>query len=101
MEKWYVIPQPWDDSGCIVMANSMDANVGKFICNTSEPMWHGEQTLEECQANARLIAAAPELLEACKAVMDMYDEESIFRHPRNCDAIQKLEHAIQKTERSE
>ena len=37
-----------------------------------------------------------ELLEACEAVMQMYEDDSMFRHPRNCDAILKTEQAIAK-----
>jgi hypothetical protein len=34
---------------------------------------------DECHANARLIAAAPELLDACKALVEWYDSDGEFR----------------------
>ena len=42
-----------------------------FICDTlSGPFY-----LEECQANARLIASAPDLLEACEAM-----QKALYEH---------------------
>jgi hypothetical protein len=52
----------------------------------------GERS-EEGEANARLIAAAPELLEACKAIADHYDEDEILSGDLN-----KLRAAIAKAE---
>lgn len=48
------------------------------------------------EANAKLIAAAPELLEAAEEVMDMYKDDSMFRHPSNSPAIKALRAAIAK-----
>jgi len=55
-----------------------------------------EGNCNDSMANAHLMAAAPELLEACELVMQMYEDDSMFRHPRNCDAILKTEQAIAK-----
>ena len=44
---------------------------GNEICNLCESHGNREHSYAECEANARLIAAAPELLEACKAARGM------------------------------
>lgn len=49
-------------------------------------------------ANALLIAAAPDLLAACKAVLAKQSDASIFRLPDNCDAMKKIRTAIAKAE---
>ncbi len=53
-------------------------------------------TWDEDKANARLIAAAPELLEACKGVMDMLDGE-FPGHPMS----ERVRKAIAKAEKGE
>lgn len=67
---WYVVDLLWDDSDCVV-ANREDPHGAEIICDTSESMWHGfaEDDVERWQANAVLIAAAPDLLAACKALI--------------------------------
>lgn len=49
------------------------------------------------QANARLIASAPDLLEACKAVLDIINSYSHI--PAQFKACQILQDAINKAER--
>lgn len=73
--KWYVVPQPWDDSACLVIEGHEDPNAGVLICNTAHCEWlidDEEYDLPEWQANAELIAAAPDLLRACVAAYNVY-----------------------------
>jgi len=49
-----------------------------------------------CIANARLIAAAPELLEAAEAILMKQEDESWFRLPKNCSEIKMLRDAVSK-----
>lgn len=51
---------------------------------------------EECEANARLIAASPELLEACQAVVDSMGIRKDFAPVGTLDYAAKLLNAIAK-----
>jgi hypothetical protein len=57
-------PGPWDSS-----TYEVEANDGTLICNMS-----GWKSPEASKANARLIAAAPELLEALKNIYDLLED---------------------------
>lgn len=66
-------PGPWEFDG----DNAVMAEVGAHICTVSMgddfPCLEDDQRANaeaECKANANLIAAAPELLEALKALLD-------------------------------
>lgn len=67
-------PGPWETLGTLVWAPKAHANVaavsalreGNFVAYTRPEI--GDPNSEEIHANARLIAAAPELLEACQRI---------------------------------
>jgi len=69
-------PGPWEVRASGVQSQGGDA--GTFVakvgsglvarCFTNLPNMSPHECLAEAQANARLIAAAPELLEACKQI---------------------------------
>lgn len=65
---WYIVCPPWDKTGCVV-ATDEDPHGAKIICDTGEMAWqdHTQADIREWEANARLIAAAPDLLAACEA----------------------------------
>jgi len=48
-----------------------------LIANCSNFMWRGDDMLDEAEANAKLIAAAPELLEALETIML---QQTIYPH---------------------
>src|SRR5688572_16662765 len=54
-------PGPWEAKGLIVAAEGRGV-----VATTPTPLHFG---VFECSVNARLIAAAPELLEACRDVI--------------------------------
>jgi hypothetical protein len=68
---WHVVPRPWDEKGCTVNTTK-DPHVGKLICDTSlsDFLERDEHSLETMRANAKLIAAAPELLNACEKITE-------------------------------
>ena len=57
-------PGPWDLNNWTVMGNKQDKVQGKIVARTH----HDRKLMHvgEAEANARLIVAAPELLEACQ-----------------------------------
>lgn len=57
-------PGPWEASGWRV-CHSLGGKIG-VVCDTAN---NAKSRTEENKANARLIAAAPDLLAACQAVL--------------------------------
>ena len=53
------------------------------------------------RANARLIAASPELLEACKTALDALNDTDELQRYEHKDAIKQVETAIDKAEGTE
>ena len=73
-----------------------EKTVCTMLCNDKtmpayEPM-EAEVTIDECVANAKLIAAAPDLLAACDEMVKYFDVENLSQ----CDAYYKLKDAIKK-----
>ena len=68
---WHVVSRPWDEKGCTVNTTE-DPHVGKLICDTSLSNFleRDEMSLETMRANAKLIAAAPELMNACEKITE-------------------------------
>lgn len=61
-------PGPWEVDGEDILANSGDTTVAMTF-------WTNQRCPDdECRANARLIAAAPELLAACEELLKLVDD---------------------------
>ena len=83
-------PGLWEQSGCSVYIK----DTAKPICLMSGP---AEQ--EEREANARLIAAAPELLEACEEMVELLRlQEENGRPVMSEKARERANEAITKAE---
>ena len=83
-------PGEWEQSGCSVYSKG----TAKPICLMSGP---AEQ--EEREANARLIAAAPDLLEACKQILAYHERGVAKNQPVLSNHFLKIiEQAIAKAE---
>lgn len=68
---WHVPGQPWFDDNKTAVYSAADPHAGKLICANMHADFNPEgYEPGEVEANTRLIAAAPELLAACKAVLD-------------------------------
>jgi hypothetical protein len=78
-------PGPWTVNGLVVVSLSEDCVV-HLPSMTDTP-------IDECRANARLIAAAPDLLAACKAVRDAFAPMGFYgpEHALLTAAIEKVE----------
>ena len=89
-------PGPWKITHDynIMKDNRGIANCGGYTVNTSN--W--QEIDEENKANANLIAAAPDLLEACEVAHSILSKKlKRFRSPLEQVAIDKLATAIAKT----
>lgn len=88
-------PGPWEirDSNM----RTIEAPGGS-ICTPSGHCLKGRPD-EELEANARLIAAAPDLLEACKQVLDaqVANDQSQWEHLLD-EALERIEAAVAKAE---
>ena len=97
-QKTQHTPGPWEyepspGTGCIY---GKERNEHITIC---DPHAVGCSTADDvAEANARLIAAAPNLLAACKAIDAKQQDPSIFRLPGNCQEMTDLRAAIAKAE---
>ena len=89
------VRQLMNDGGAIVMGP--DARVAVVDCQTSYKRGQGHATeCEERDANARLIASAPDLLEALKAVLKEYSQFSGYYENEDRAAIKSARAAIEK-----
>lgn len=71
-------PGPWgieqtDDTNWIGFMRPHDRKVELIVCTTARDFTLKDEAREENDANARLIAAAPELLEAAMAFIAPFD----------------------------
>lgn len=89
--KWFAASREGDDWDSVVPVEGTSSE----ICQC----FHASQRLEnldECEANARLVAAAPELLEALKELRDRIPE------PPNgwpeLDRVKRADSAVAKAE---
>ena len=92
-------PGPWEHEHRT--ANHKETGLTIAVCEpvsggrgpTSNPINRRTITEEECIANARLIASAPELLEACKAALAAMVVEGVHTETQELvrEAIAKAE----------
>lgn len=80
-------PQP---NGCPIVGSN-----GLMICMLAHSINHEDQK-EEALANAALIAAAPELYEACVAAESILSNMDTLRHLGDFPALDSLRAALQK-----
>ena len=85
---------PWN-------CNRSSASGYDIVCSENSPtdvcvISRRDKTTGEIDANARLIAAAPELLEACKRMIEWDDRE--HDHPQRQAAYRNARDAIAKAE---
>jgi hypothetical protein len=93
---WLIDPEHSADvdaaSGALAIASAWDRDA-KHIRNNRDLSAPRE---EECIANARLIAAAPDLLVALYNLVELCDD--VFVKPKECDNLTAARAAIAKAE---
>ena len=89
-------PGPWmvTDDGlgvCVATGNYKTEGTDDWTIADCQHGWC------QCEANARLIAAAPELLEACEAVLPTI-ESLVFncKNPSEVELLDQVQQAIKK-----
>lgn len=71
---------------------------GRIICDigykTISPNegWGHNETIEKWEANAKLIAASPDLFKACEEMIQYFDSENLSQ----CDAYYSIKNALKK-----
>lgn len=72
-----------------IETNAIYADEDKIICDMNYSC--DEISMEEVEANARLIAAAPDLFEACKMLMEIVGDEEValVNYSNAVDAAEK------------
>ncbi len=103
-------PGPWrtgvDVENCGGGMNVLAADDSLRVAHTARFVRGGEVLISEpvAKANAHLIAAAPELLEALKACVSDHDQlaaQQVYPEepmPCGCKVCQQMKHAIAKAE---
>ena len=98
-------PAPWVvGSNCgIVKTEILANNYSRGIATvwTKEAVKGKRDTYErwpEGEANAKLIAAAPELLASCKELLDVISDKILSQKPFPISILGKAEQAIKKAE---
>lgn len=102
-------PGPWmtdDEHGPYILAQTTDSGhhgtVISFGVRNPSAGHHwpaigtGGVSLAEAKANARLIAAAPDLLAACEELRRVFRVDAARHGQRGCEAILKSDAAIAK-----
>ena len=62
-------PGPWEHKDGTIIADGWLRVADLWTCNPNDPSIDIVACEAECDANARLIAAAPDLLEACRQLL--------------------------------
>ena len=107
--KWNV-KQSYSDSHIIFSVSTDDEYICRlWLHGTGKPSGQGRlktnEDLKRTEANARLIAAAPELLEACRYIIQRINDTDmpwwITSEYKGGFDVKKIEQAIAKAERTE
>ncbi len=96
MDKFEGTPGPWEVAGpcCDAVGTEFDSVWYKAICHRPERT--GGKLTDEYNANMRLIAAAPDLLEALQKMVESYQFEASIDNPALLQARAAIAKALGK-----
>lgn len=88
-------PGPWTiQHGTNIYGKRLDAGYETCIANAGSFSSNEVDTTAENQANARLIAAAPDLLDTCKLVLMLNDPPPVFSQWQSQVSADRLREVI-------
>ena len=88
MKEMKHTPGPWFENGVTVMTGPTDSDpCGYSLAHVLNPYKWVVGARDRVEANARLMAASPEMLEALQSLVNQFLQRGVFTDPEHPDRI--------------